>query len=153
MAKSRPQKGLERLAEAAGGPYRVEYAKPTKHAHWEYRATFYLRPGSTYDTVSEILDAWASDDTARRLIGGKSTARIQVAWHQGRGKSGEYTLAEIGTWDMTLDRALERVDVRDGDDDGLVYRYGVAGANGTSAIDRIYVWVGAKAKSVSGLDF
>lgn len=142
------QRALERMADLAGAPMRVESVPPTRFALWQLRATFYLPPGSTYDSVADILESWTSDRSIRRGVGERSTARIQVAYDQGRGRSGEYTLAEIGTFDFALSRALERVDVRDGDRDALVDRYGLDG--NTSAITRLYVWLGADIDYVDG---
>jgi hypothetical protein len=153
LLKTRLKKAIERMARHTGGPFRHEFVKATRHAMWVVEGTFYLPPGATYDDVAEILDAWSEDDGITRLIGERRTARIQVAYHQSRGRQGEYTLAEIGSWDFALGRAIERVDVRDGDRDALVERYGVDGSKGTSAISRLYVWFGEDLRDVSGLDF
>lgn len=132
-------RALELMAAHVGGPHTVEHVPATRYALWLARGTFYLPTGSTYDTVAEILEAWADDVRIARQVG-DHIARIQVAWDQGRGKSGEYTLAEIGPWQFCLGRALERVTVRDGDRDSLVDRYGIDGK--TSTIRRLYVWLG-----------
>lgn len=139
-------KALEMMARHVGGPHSVEHVPPTRYALWSARGTFYLPTGSTYDTVAQILEAWADDSRITRQVG-NHIARIQVAWDQGRGKTGEYTLAEIGPWQFCLGRAIERVTVRDGDRDGLMERYGLAGH--TSTVRRLYVWLGEELHDVS----
>lgn len=151
MAKSRLRLALERMALYTAGPFRAEYATATRHAMWTVRGMFYLPHGTTYDDISQILEEWSADDTLERLVGPRRTARIQVAYDQGRGRSGEYTLAEIGAWDFCLGRAAERVDVRDGDRDALSERYGNEG--NTSAVTRLIVWLGSDLREVTGLEF
>lgn len=143
---------LERMAEYAG-PVRPEHVPPTVHALWTVRGTFYLPQGATYDTVAEILEAWSESRTILREVGENRTARIQVAWDAGRGRTGEYTLAEIGPWGFVLGRAIERVTVRDGERDGLVQRYGADGDRGTSSIRRLYVWFGEELRDVGDTPF
>lgn len=146
------QRALDRMADLAEAPMRVETVPATRFALWQLRATFYLPPGSTYDSVAEILDRWDADRSIRRDVGARSAARIQVAYDHGRGRSGEYTLAEIGTFDFALSRAIERVDVRDGDDDALVARYGNESGD-QSRITRLYLWLGAEIQRVTEDDY
>lgn len=99
----------------------------------------FLAPSATYDDVFVVLRNWRDDATIERLIRPQRLSRIQVVYTTTRGKQGEYTIAEIGPWELAISRAVQRVGVRDDKDDALVNRYG-DGTKDQSEIDAVVVW-------------
>lgn len=110
----------------------------TSRTPWEHVARFGIRDG-TYEEVLLILETWEASKELARAVGKQRLARIQVRYTTGRGKGGEYTLAEIGPWSLAISRAVERVGVRDDRDASLVERYGSEGD--TSQVDALLVWL------------
>lgn len=105
---------------------------------WMLVVRFSLPGGSSYDDVLGILVAWRSRKI-ERLIGAQRLCRIQVRYVTERGAKGEYTLAEIGPWELAISRAYERVGVRDDRDESLQERYGEESSK-KSDIDALLVW-------------
>lgn len=105
---------------------------------WILVVRFSLPGGSSYDDVLAILIAWRSRKI-ERLIGAQRLCRIQVRYVTERGVKGEYTLAEIGPWELAISRAYERVGIRDDRDESLQERYGEDSSK-KSDIDALLVW-------------
>jgi hypothetical protein len=106
---------------------------------WMLLSSFRLPEGTTYDDVYVVLRTWRDDATIERLVRPQRLSRLQVRYVTDRGKEGEYTLAEIGPWELAVSRACERVGVRDDKDESLLERYG-DGTDRQSAINALVVW-------------
>lgn len=111
---------------------------------WRLVAKFDFPKGTTYDDIFIVLRDWRDDRRIERLVGSDRLSRIQVRYKdkKGRGAKGEYTLSEIGSWELAASRATERVGVRDDRLDALVNRYGTSGDT-TSYIESLIVWFSA----------
>jgi hypothetical protein len=109
---------------------------------WLLVARYSLPGGTTYEDVFFALYRWRDSRDISRLIGSQRLSRIQVRYTTDRGKEGEYTLAEIGPWDLAVSRAVERVGIRDDKDESLIERYG-EGTSKQSDIDALVVWLSA----------
>lgn len=83
-------------------------------------------------------------------IGAQRLARVQSRYEL-RGKRFEYTLAEIGPWELVISRCVERCDP-DGDREAsLAARY-TADDDDTGNISSILVWLSSVTASVLDLD-
>lgn len=121
-----------------GGAVSTRQAPASKsRTPWMLLSSFYA--ALTYDDVLIALRGWRDDRTIERHIRPQRLSRIQVRYVTDRGKEGEYTLAEIGPWELAVSRAVERVGVRDDKDEALIERYG-EGSDSPSEIDAIIVW-------------
>lgn len=111
---------------------------------WQLVAKFDFPRGTTYDDIFIVLRDWRDDRRIEKLVGPDRLSRIQVRYKdkKGRGAKGEYTLSEIGSWELAASRATERVGVRDDRLDSLLNRYG-ASAPTVSYIESLIVWFSA----------
>jgi hypothetical protein len=111
---------------------------------WRLVAKFDFPRGTTYDDIFITLRDWRDDRKIERLVGSDRLTRIQVRYKdkKGRGAKGEYTLSEIGSWELAASRATERVGVRDDRLDSLINRYGANGET-VSYIESLIVWFSA----------
>lgn len=116
---------------------------------WKLAARFVAPAGTTYDDVFQVLRDWRDDRAISREIDKNRLTRIQVRYRnkKGRGSHGEYTLAEIGAWQLTSSRAVERVGIRDDRLESLIARYGMGGESGVSYIDSLIVWFSSMSAS------
>ena len=105
---------------------------------WRIAVRFVQQVGTTYDDIYRTLIAWRDSRKLERLITEDRLSRIVVRYRHEEGKSGEYTLSEIGSWELVISRAVERVGVRDDRLPSLLSRYGSEG--NTSYIDSLIVW-------------
>jgi hypothetical protein len=80
-----------------------------------------------------------SSSTLSTTIGARRLARIVVGYRKRGAPTLDYTLAEIGPWDLAISRAVARVDVgEDHPDGGLLQRYGSSPDNQIGHLD---VWL------------
>jgi len=108
---------------------------------WRLVARFSFPGGTTYDDLFVTLRDWRDDRRIERAIGADRLSRIQVQYKnkKGRGSGGEYTIAEIGAWELAISRGVERVGIRDDKLESLIQRYGTPGET-VSYIQSVTVW-------------
>lgn len=108
---------------------------------WKMIVRFVMPNGTSYEDVYDILVTWERDRKIERAIGRDRLSRIQIRYldNKGRGAHGEYTISEIGPWEIVISRAVETVGVRDGRAVALRERYG-SESDSPSYIDSLIVW-------------
>lgn len=130
----------EMVSVAPGATVKTTNAPGTKsRTPWMFLCDFSFPSDTTYDELLDVLETWRDDGNIERLIRPQRLSRIQVRYVTERGKTGEYTLAEIGPWELVVSRAYQRVGIRDDRDPSLVERYGVESGQ-TSEVGSIMVW-------------
>lgn len=112
-----------------------------KGTPWRMAVRFIFPHGTTYDDLFIVLRDWGEDRPIKKLIGAQRLSRIQVRYKNkmGRGSHGEYTLAEIGSWEIVPSDAAARVGVRDNRMESLIARYG-NDVKTPSEIESVIVW-------------
>lgn len=130
-------------ADARSAPTSVHTRTP-----WSMVVRFSFPGGATYDDLFPVLRDWRDDRRIERAVGGDRLARIQVRYRnkKGRGSKGEYTIAEIGPWELAVSRAMERVGIRDNKHDAIIARYG-AESDSPSVVEAILVWFSSATSS------
>jgi hypothetical protein len=108
---------------------------------WRMATRFIFPHGTTYEDLFVVLRDWSDDKRIKKLIGQDRLSRIQVRYKNkmGRGSHGEYTLAEIGAWELVPDDAAKRVGIQDNRMASLIERYG-SDAPTSSEIESVIVW-------------
>lgn len=130
----------EMVSVAPGATVKTTNAPGTKsRTPWMFLCDFSFPTDTTYDELLDVLETWRDDSNIERLIRPQRLSRIQVRYVTERGKTGEYTLAEIGPWELVISRAYQRVGIQDDRDPSLVERYGVESGQ-TSEVGSIMVW-------------
>jgi len=106
---------------------------------WMFLCEFSFPGDTTYDDLLDTMTVWRDDERIEKLIRAQRLSRIQARYITERGKTGEYTLAEIGPWELVISRAVERVGIRDDRDPALVERYG-RDSEDPSEVGSLMVW-------------
>lgn len=136
-------KAIDHMQDLAPGSVAEIHDAPatSKGTPWRMAVRFILPRGTTYDDVFIVLRDWRDDKPIRKILENR-LSRIQVRYKdkRGRGAEGEYTLAEIGGWEIASSRAAEKVGIRDSKNrESLIARYG-GDKKTTSYIESLIVW-------------
>ena len=134
---------IDEMQDLAPGTVAETHDAPqtAKGTPWRLATRFIFPHGTTYDDLFIVMRDWSEDRRIKKLVGAQRLSRIQVRYRNkmGRGSHGEYTLAEIGSWEVTPDIAAERIGIRDNRMESLIARYGGDGKT-ASEIESVIVW-------------
>lgn len=132
---------IDAMQDAAPG-FLVQIKEPPPNVArtpWMIVVRFSSPGGTSYNDVFQVLNDWQGSREIERGVGAQRLSRIQIHYIADRGRHGEYTIAEIGPWELAISRAVERVGIRDDRDESLMERYGEDSSR-QSEIDAIVVW-------------